>query len=150
MKLKIIPLLQVIIYACMGSLIQTTLTYPATTFTIPVIVIATISITGTGIVLLGGLVFRLTNTSISPLNPHKANQLITRGIYHYSRNPMYVGFLLILFAWCLYLGNLITMLIPVLFVWSMTYLQIIPEEKALETLFGNEYKQYCQTVRRWV
>ena len=63
---------------------------------------------------------------------------------------MYVGLFLLLTGWTIWLGALSNVALLIVFVIVMTELQIKPEEKALETLFGQEYGDYCQRVRRWI
>ena len=94
--------------------------------------------------------FRKAKTTINPLTPGKTSTVVTHGIYRYSRNPMYVGMLGLLIAFALYLGKVSPWLIPPLFIWMITINQIVPEEKALEQLFGEHYRQYKNTVRRWL
>jgi protein-S-isoprenylcysteine O-methyltransferase Ste14 len=93
--------------------------------------------------------FYLAKTSIDPKNPSKASSLVSNGIYKYSRNPMYLGLLLILLAWALWLGNAFNVLLAAGFVSYMNAFQIQPEESTLTSLFGKEYKNYCIKVRRW-
>jgi len=93
--------------------------------------------------------FYLARTSIDPENPSKASSLVSNGIYKYSRNPMYLGLLLILLAWALCLGNAFNVLLAAGFVSYMNAFQIRPEELSLASLFGKEYKHYCIKVRRW-
>ncbi len=88
-------------------------------------------------------------TTVDPMAPAKASQLVTSGLYQYSRNPMYLAMLLILLAWGIWLGNAFNVLIAAGFVGYMNKFQIIPEEEALLELFGKSYKQYCTLVRRW-
>ncbi len=89
-------------------------------------------------------------TTISPLKPNKTSSLVNSGIYSYTRNPMYLGLLLILFSTAFLLKNFISFLIIPLFIFFITKNQILPEEEALENLFGEEYKNYKEEVRRWV
>lgn len=93
--------------------------------------------------------FFKSKTSVDPTAPSKASQLVTSGLYQYSRNPMYLGMLLILLAWGIWLGNAFNVLLAAGFVSYMNKFQIIPEEEALQRLFGKPYKQYCTLVRRW-
>lgn len=95
------------------------------------------------------LQFFNSKTSVDPTTPAKASKLVTSGIYQFSRNPMYLGLLLVLLAWGLWLGNAFNVLLAAGFVAYMNAFQIIPEEEMLSELFGNEYKQYCTLVRRW-
>lgn len=91
--------------------------------------------------------FRRAGTSPEPWHPSTA--LVTTGIYRYSRNPMYVGMLLVYLAMTAAFGGLwmIAWLLPVLV--TMRYGVIAREERYLEHLFGEPYRQYCDTVRRW-
>ncbi len=93
--------------------------------------------------------FYLAKTTSNPKDLSRASFLVTNGIYKYSRNPMYLGLLLLLLAWGLYLGNAFNVLLAAGFVSYMNTFQIKPEEVALTSLFGKEYKQYCILVRRW-
>ena len=89
-------------------------------------------------------------TTISPLKPNKTSILVDSGIYKHTRNPMYLGLLLILFSLFLYLKNFLSFLVLPLFVIYITKNQILPEEKVLENLFGEQYKKYKNKVRRWI
>ncbi len=63
---------------------------------------------------------------------------------------MYVGFLLVLIGWVVYLSSFVSAMMVPLFVMYMNRFQIQPEERALATKFGAEYTEYMQRVRRWV
>lgn len=102
------------------------------------------------LIVAGALSFRMAKTTVDPTRPEKATSVVTTGIYAYTRNPMYLGFLLILLAYVIKLSNPITVVILPLFVWYMNQFQIKPEERALSQLFGDEYLAYCEKVRRWV
>jgi len=93
--------------------------------------------------------FYMAKTTTNPKNPSKATFLVTNGIYKYSRNPMYLGLLLILLGWALWLNNAFNVLLAAGFVSYMNTFQIQPEESSLASLFGKEYKHYCIRVRRW-
>ncbi len=93
--------------------------------------------------------FFKSKTTVDPSAPSKASKLVTSGIYQFSRNPMYLGLLLALLAWGLWLGNAFNVLLAAGFVGYMNAFQIIPEEEMLSKLFDKEYKQYCTLVRRW-
>ncbi len=98
----------------------------------------------------GAISFRMAKTTVDPTRPEKASSVVTTGIYAYTRNPMYLGFLMILLAYTIKLSNPLTVVILPLFVWCMNQFQIKPEERALSQLFGDEYQLYCQQVRRWL
>lgn len=94
--------------------------------------------------------FRRAQTTINPLAPQKSSTVVTNGVYRYSRNPMYLGMLLLLIAVGVYLGKLSPWIVPPLFVWLINQWQIIPEEKMLTELFGERYRNYKRAVRRWL
>ncbi len=110
---------------------------------IPLIIIAVVS------GFLAVLALTKADTTISPFMPQQTARLVTRGIYQYSRNPMYASLLLLLTAAVFIYGELSTILGIVLFIRVINHYQIKPEEKVLLTLFGEEYAQYCRQVRRW-
>jgi len=93
--------------------------------------------------------FFRNKTTIDPANPSKASKLVDKGIYAYSRNPMYLALLVILLAWGIWLGNAFNTLFAAGFVAYMNRFQVVPEEEALLAIFGKEYGQYCIKVRRW-
>lgn len=104
---------------------------------------------GVVLIIAGICHFRRHGTTINPLQPETVSALVTGGVYRLSRNPMYAGFLLCLCGWACYLGNRYAFLGPILFVLYMNYFQILPEERALEQRFGQEYDAYRRKVRRW-
>lgn len=97
----------------------------------------------------GAIRFRSARTTINPFRPDTATTLVTSGVYAWTRNPMYLGLLILLLGWAVILGSLSPFLGPVLFVPLMQKAQIGPEEQALRRLFGKEYEEYCSRVRRW-
>ena len=89
-------------------------------------------------------------TTINPLNLKKSTYLVTSGVFRFSRNPMYLGMLLFLLGTAIILNIIGGLIISILFIFYMNFFQIIPEEKALENLFGKNYRNYRKTVRRWI
>jgi protein-S-isoprenylcysteine O-methyltransferase Ste14 len=63
---------------------------------------------------------------------------------------MYLGLLCLLIAWALYLSNVLGFAALPLFVFGMNYLQIQVEEQAMAAEFGEEYRDYRRSVRRWI
>ncbi len=94
--------------------------------------------------------FYTHKTSFNPFYPDRADRLVIFGIYRYSRNPMYLGLLLSLTGWAIFVGNLVGFVTLPLFVTLMNHLQIMPEEIALVRKFGEPYMNYLQRVRRWL
>jgi protein-S-isoprenylcysteine O-methyltransferase Ste14 len=105
---------------------------------------------GLGVCIAGVLSFHRARTTVNPLQPQQASALVETGIYRYSRNPMYLGFAIILTAWALVLASPLTLLGVIAFVLYMNRFQIEPEESALEALFGESFGRYRARVRRWL
>ena len=72
------------------------------------------------------------------LRPTIDGGLTIGGVYRYTRNPMYLGLLLTLLAWAVFLANRVAVLWVVVYVLYITRFQIIPEERVLASLFGAE------------
>jgi protein-S-isoprenylcysteine O-methyltransferase Ste14 len=102
------------------------------------------------LVVAGIISFRLARTTVDPTQPEKATAVVTTGVYRLTRNPMYLGFLLVLLAFVVKLANPITLIMLPLFIGYMNQFQIKPEEQALTELFGQAYEDYLKKVRRWV
>jgi protein-S-isoprenylcysteine O-methyltransferase Ste14 len=94
--------------------------------------------------------FKKHKTTINPLSPDKASSLVNSGIFSYSRNPMYLGMLLILLSVSFKFNISGGLFISFLFKIYITKFQIIPEEKAMAKLFGEEFISYKNQTRRWV
>ncbi|MBW3227236.1 isoprenylcysteine carboxylmethyltransferase family protein [Marinobacter adhaerens] len=111
---------------------------------------SSVALTGMAIAVLGVLAFRKVGTTVDPRVPGRSESLVVSGVYRYSRNPMYLGFLLVLCAWGLWLGNLPALLFLPAFVLYMNHFQIVPEERFMADKFGATYETYCAKVRRWM
>jgi protein-S-isoprenylcysteine O-methyltransferase Ste14 len=94
--------------------------------------------------------FRQARTTFDPVNPGKTSYLVTAGVFRFSRNPMYLGLVLLLIGWAIWLGTASPWLVPPLFMILMTLGQIVPEEQALQELFGESYLAYQHSVSRWI
>ena len=94
--------------------------------------------------------FRRANTTVDPRYPERTTKLVTEGLFQFSRNPMYLGFLLLLIALCFWLHSLSGFLWLPLFVLWLHHWQIVPEERALANTFGDDWLHYCQQTRRWL
>jgi len=97
------------------------------------------------------LAFFKAHTTVNPVHIEKASQLVTGGLYRFTRNPMYLGVSLLLTGWGLWLGNPLSLIVGVAgFVLVMNAIQIKPEEAALRKIFGQDYINYTKSVRRWI
>ena len=109
-------------------------------------------ISGVGIffILAGVYEFQKAKTTLNPTTPAATSSVVASGIYRVSRNPMYVGFLLVLTGWAIFLSHPLPFLLLPAFVAYMNRFQISPEERVLSAKFGDEYDTYKQSVRRWL
>lgn len=98
----------------------------------------------------GSLAFKRAGTTVNPLRPQRASSLVITGVYRYTRNPMYVGMMLGLLSWAVYLASPLALLGPVAFIAYITRFQIRPEERVLTAKFGPDYEHYMASVRRWI
>ena len=98
----------------------------------------------------GTISFHRAKTTVNPMKPDKASSLVTSGVYRITRNPMYVGLLLVLVAWAVFLSSPPALAGPVAFLFYVGRFQIMPEEITLSSLFGSEYNAYKSGVRRWL
>jgi protein-S-isoprenylcysteine O-methyltransferase Ste14 len=114
--------------------------------------IAAMSLLAIGLLLIAfaAIQFIVAKTTINPLRPSHASNLVTSGVFAISRNPIYLGDLLLLAAYAVWLANVITIVLLPTFVWLIYRYQIIPEERALTQRFGLDYENYCLRVRRWL
>ncbi len=105
-----------------------------------------------GLIALAGLrEFARARTTFNPLTPQRSSALVTSGIYRHTRNPMYLGMLLVLIGWGVWLGNAAALVLgPTLAVLMLNALQIKPEERVMRARFGDDYLRYTARVRRWL
>jgi len=109
-----------------------------------------------GLIILVGLVllvmanglFVRAGTNVIPFR--EVSSLVTRGIYRYTRNPMYLGMALVLLGCAVTVGAASALAVPVLFMVIIELRFIRPEERMLQGLFPQEYPAYCARVRRWI
>lgn len=150
MKLRIPPLLQATLCALLSWALANLVPQASVPFdSLPVVAIGFL-VAGLSILLAAVLDFSRSETTVNPLEPEQAETLVVSGLFRFTRNPMYLGMALVLSAWALYLANALAIVGPVLFVSSITALQIKPEEEALANIFGQDYAEYRQRVRRWL
>jgi protein-S-isoprenylcysteine O-methyltransferase Ste14 len=111
---------------------------------------AMLALAGIAFALAGVISFQRAQTTVNPLKPDSASALVQSGVFRLTRNPMYVGMALVLVGWAAFLASPWTLLGPVAFVWFIQRFQIVPEERAMEKLFGEEFARYRARVRRWI
>lgn len=104
---------------------------------------------GFAIALSGVVSFRRARTTVNPLRPDAASELVTGGVYRFTRNPMYLGMLLVLVGWAAFLASPLALLGAAAFAFFIDRFQIRPEERALRAVFGESFNAYASRVRRW-
>lgn len=109
-----------------------------------------LSAIGIAVAIGGVIAFRRAQTTVNPLKPETSAALVSTGVYSFTRNPMYLGMVLVLFGWAMYLFSLWSLLGPVFFALYITRFQIVPEERVLDGLFGAPFAAYKKRVRRWL
>jgi protein-S-isoprenylcysteine O-methyltransferase Ste14 len=108
------------------------------------------SLMGVCLIASGAIEFKRHKTTVDPTKPNKATSLVASGIYKLSRNPMYLGIAAFLIAFAFFMQSLLILLSLPLFILYMTRYQIAPEERAMHSLFGEQYQLYKTKVRRWL
>lgn len=94
------------------------------------------------------LMFKQAKTEIHPFKPPQ--QLVTHGLFSFSRNPIYLAMLITLIGLWLLLASLSAGLGLMVFFWIMNTYNIPFEEKQLEKIFGQDYLDYKKRTRRWI
>ena len=102
------------------------------------------------IIVISFQIFKKNKTTINPIKIEKASSLVTNGIFKYSRNPMYLGMLLILISVSIRFNLYGGLLFVLGFIYFITYFQILPDEKAMLKLFGDDFLNYKNKTRRWL
>lgn len=103
---------------------------------------------GVSLILVAAGLFKWRKTTLNPFGEPAV--VVREGVYRFSRNPMYLGMLLVLVGFGVWLGNILALLLAPGFVWVMTRWYILGEEQLLESRFGEEYRAYRRQVRRWM
>lgn len=147
---KIPPPLVAVIVGILMWMFSDGFTNPEKIGLVRAIAIVSVFVCGAFFCLSGVMAFRAAETTVNPLKPETASSFVKSGIYRVSRNPMYVGFAMFLVSWSLCLGSALSVLGVPGFMLFITRFQILPEERAMASLFGKEFNEYSSTVRRWL
>jgi protein-S-isoprenylcysteine O-methyltransferase Ste14 len=150
LELKIPPLILVLIFGTLMWLFHLSFTISLLASDIALILLLFFVSFGLIIIISGVLVFQKAQTTVNPTKPETSSSLVKSGIYNFTRNPMYVGMASVLTGWGFYLSNPGSLAFMLGFILYMNHFQIRPEEKVLTRLFGQEFVDYCTTVRRWL
>jgi protein-S-isoprenylcysteine O-methyltransferase Ste14 len=105
-------------------------------------------VAGITLLVIADLLFQRVGTNIDPFL--KPDKLVIHGPFSYTRNPMYLGFLLTLLGVCILLGALSPFVALIIFFLIVDYWYIPLEESMCEEEFGQDYQDYKRRVRRWL
>ena len=94
------------------------------------------------------LVMRRSGQSEHPWKP--THEIVERGPFKVTRNPMYLQMVLICLGFAVMKANLWLLVLTPLCGWVLQSLAILPEEAYLELKFGEDYRSYKRRVRRWI
>lgn len=105
---------------------------------------------GLGLIAPAALRFWRAGTTVNPARPEAARALVTAGLNARSRNPMYVGEVLVVLGFGLAVNPGIGVLAAAGFWLFLDRWQIPAEERALSSRFGADYDAYRARVPRWL
>ncbi len=150
LELKVPPVAQVVVIA--AAMYGVSQVLPALKFSLngSTALGVGLAVIGVSSGIMGVTQFKKAQTTPNPQALEKVSSLVTSGIYNYSRNPMYLGLVLILLGWALYLSHLLAFILVPMFILYITRFQIRPEERMMTQKFGECYQTYVSSVRRWI
>ncbi|MDD3135881.1 MAG: isoprenylcysteine carboxylmethyltransferase family protein [Methanoregula sp.] len=126
-------------------------------FVFPVLVFLSPPFTYSGFLIIGfGFVLALKSRSLflknaTTLQPsEEPTSLVISGPFRLSRNPIYLGMASILLGVAVLLGTLVTLIFPIIFIMLIEFFIIPGEEGKMEKIFGEPYRKYKKSVRRWI
>ena len=150
LELKIPPVAVVLLSAAFMWMVSWLLPTGAVVVPGSLLIAITLAFAGAVVSALGVVAFRRASTTVNPTKPESTSVLVCSGVYTVTRNPMYLGFVLILFGWAFFLANMLALLVLPGFLRYMNRFQIEPEERALTARFGQSFVTYTSQVRRWL
>jgi protein-S-isoprenylcysteine O-methyltransferase Ste14 len=140
----------VIAAACLLVSLVLHVLFPTLRFPFPghQIVGALFALAGVSAAVAAGRRFRRYGTTVEPFETPSV--LVTSGLYRYTRNPMYLGILLVLLGIAVYVASVAFLVAPLAFIIIINARQIPFEESRLSNLFGEDYAAYRRRTRRWL
>ena len=124
--------------------------FPARILAFPLAQIGGLGIIAFSIILSAWSVAEMTKVGASPDAFNPPAELVTRGPFRFSRNPIYLSFVLIFAGVGLMINSLWMLLLLPVVVFGLTWGIIIRDERFLEGIFGEKYLAYKARVRRWL
>jgi protein-S-isoprenylcysteine O-methyltransferase Ste14 len=111
---------------------------------------ACVALGGAWTIVAGVVAFRRAKTTVDPLHPDRSAQLVTGGVYNWTRNPMYLGFVQMLVGLAIAIQSPQGLAVAAIAALYLHRFQIVPEERLLRQRFDGEFDSYCRRVRRWL
>ena len=145
--LKLPPPIWAVIYVCLSAAASWELGWPAGVRLAPV---------GAALIVLGfvppvwaAILFRREGTEINPTSPAN-RRLVTAGPYGFTRNPMYLGLVIITLGIALWVGAWPMLAAPIAVFATTNWVHIPFEEAKMRRQFETVFDDYARRVRRWL
>ncbi len=150
LELKVPPV--VVFILALGLMWASVVLLPSLAFELPFrTLLVMICVGGSGYIGIAGVLeFRRHQTTVNPHTPNNASTIVQTGIFRYTRNPMYLGLVVLLIGAMLYWQNVASAWVIVAFIGYLSRFQITPEECILTEKYGSQYTDYLHKVRRWI
>lgn len=150
LELRIPPDVVWVLVAALMWVASVSTPHVAVPATLRTVIAATATIAG--VLLMASARAALTDaeTTWHPTTPEQTTSLVSTGVYGMSRNPIYLGMLLVMVGWAVLLSSPAALLLSAVFVVYLDRFQIGPEERALSSAIGQPYLDYARRVRRWL
>lgn len=103
-----------------------------------------------GLVLMAAAVIEMGRHNTTVIPHRDADALVQSGIFAYSRNPIYLGDVLVLFGCVILFKAVLALPLVLLFAYIIRQRFILPEEDRLAARFGEAFDDYCELTRRWI
>ena len=107
-----------------------------------------IAVVGVWLSIHADALFKEFGTEIKPFR--QSSLVVSEGPFRFSRHPMYLGFIALVAGCSVLAGTLLPFLVLGVMVWLFTVRFVLPEEAHMEEQFGEEYRRYKTSVRRWL
>ena len=112
------------------------------------LVAISVGVSGFAVMMKAWWQFQQHKVAICPTD--ETDYLITDGVYRLTRNPMYLGMIMMLFAIAAFIGTLPFYVAAISYFAIINWVFCLYEEEKLERAFGQDYRAYRSQVRRWI
>jgi len=103
---------------------------------------------GVGICFFAAAIFQARETTKNPYG--EPTEFVVQPPYTWTRNPMYFGLATALLGLAIFFGSIVMLTAPVAFFVAIDRIVIPREEETMERIFGQQYADYKERVRRWI